>query len=131
RLKSNFVELVDAAIDGRLDQVEAEWDRRMALGVVLAAHGYPDNPRKGDPIQGLGTPQTDAADDDLDCHVFHAGTCLQDEQVLTNGGRVLCVTALGDSIRTAQKRTYDAVGSIDFAGMQYRRDIGFRALQRK
>ncbi|SMB21088.1 phosphoribosylglycinamide synthetase phosphoribosylamine-glycine ligase [Sterolibacterium denitrificans] len=136
RLKSNFVELVDAAIDGRLDQVEAEWDRRMALGVVLAAHGYPDHPRKGDPILGLGgangaQAQDEADADGSDVQVFHAGTAEQDGQVVTSGGRVLCVTALGDSLRTAQKRAYEAVGELDFAGMQYRRDIGHRALQRK
>ncbi|MBV2194549.1 MAG: phosphoribosylamine--glycine ligase [Azonexus sp.] len=146
RLKSNFVELVDAAIDGRLDQVEAEWDRRMALGVVLAAHGYPENPRQGDAIHGLPAPKTDATshashasriepDDRLDepglCHVFHAGTREQDGQVVTSGGRVLCVTVLGDNIRTAQKRAYEIIDGIRFDGMQYRRDIGHRALQRK
>ena len=131
RLKSNFVELVDAAIDGRLDQVEAEWDRRMALGVVLAAHGYPDNPRKGDPILGLDNVRGEASGYGNDFHVFHAGTRVEDDQVVVSGGRVLCVTALGDSIRAAQKQAYEAVGSITFAGMQYRRDIGFRALQKK
>jgi phosphoribosylamine--glycine ligase len=137
RLKSNLIDLVDAAIDGRLDQVEAEWDRRMALGVVLAAHGYPDSPRKNDPIHGLpkmeaGRGESDESAEDLQlAHVFHAGTREQDGQVLASGGRVLCVTVLGDSIRTAQKRAYDLIGSIHFDGMQYRRDIGHRALQRK
>ena len=137
RLKSDLVALVDAAIDGRLDQVEAEWDRRMALGVVLAAHGYPDSPRKGDVIRGLPQPQilpdgeVEDYEDNQFCHVFHAGTQLQAEQVVTSGGRVLCVTVLGDSIRAAQKLAYDTVDSIQFDGMQCRRDIGHRALQRK
>ncbi len=131
RLKSNFVELVDAAIDGHLDEVEAEWDRRMALGVVLAAADYPDNPRKGDVIHGLEAARSEADGYGSDFHVFHAGTVEQGKHVLTAGGRVLCVTALGDSIRTAQKRAYEIVDAINFDGMQYRRDIGHRALQRK
>ena len=130
RLKSNFVELVNAAIDGRLDQVEAEWDRRIALGVVMAAAGYPENPRKGDAIQGLPAPLS-AAEDVGEVHVFHAGTRLNGEQVLTNGGRVLCVTALGDSVRAAHKVAYDLADSIHFPGAQYRRDIGHRAMARK
>ncbi len=130
RLKSNLVTLVDAAIDGKLDQTEAEWDRRMALGVVLAAGGYPDNPKKGDLIHGLPQPVM-VQDEPADQHVFHAGTTLQNDHVLTSGGRVLCVTALGDSIRTAQKRAYEIIDGINFDGMQYRADIGHRALQRK
>jgi phosphoribosylamine--glycine ligase len=125
RLKSDFSELVEAAIDGRLDQVEAEWDRRVALGVVLAAAGYPDNPRKGDAIIGLDAPTGDAA------HVFHAGTALKDDQVVVSGGRVLCVTALGDTVKMAQARAYEAADKIDFAGRQMRRDIGWRAIQRR
>jgi phosphoribosylamine--glycine ligase len=125
RLKSDFSELVEAAIDGRLDQVEAEWDRRVALGVVLAAAGYPDNPRKGDAIIGLDAPTGDAA------HVFHAGTTLKDDQVVVSGGRVLCVTALGDTVKMAQARAYEAADKIDFAGRQMRRDIGWRAIQRR
>ena len=122
RLKSDLVDLVNAAIDGRLDQVEADWDRRASLGVVLAAAGYPEDPRKGDVIEGL-------AEASEDCHVFHAGTRLADGQVLTAGGRVLCVTALGDTLRQAQRRAYDSVASIRFAGAQYRQDLGYRALK--
>ena len=124
RLKSDFVKLLDAAIDGRLDKVEAEWDRRVALGVVLAAANYPDTPRKGDVIHGLADKPVD------DAHVFHAGTALADGNVVTAGGRVLCVTALGDNVKAAQKRAYEAVDAIRFDGMQYRRDIGFRAIKR-
>ncbi|HMM47111.1 MAG TPA: phosphoribosylamine--glycine ligase [Thiobacillaceae bacterium] len=123
RLKSDLVGIVEAAIDGRLDQVEAEWDRRTALAVVLAAGGYPEAPVKGAVINELPAPA-----DDL--HVFHAGTALADGRTLVDGGRVLAVTALGDSVRMAQKRAYDAVSSIHFDGMQYRRDIGWRALDR-
>jgi phosphoribosylamine--glycine ligase len=124
RLKSDLLDLVDAAIDGRLDKIEAEWDRRVALGVVLAAAGYPDNPRKGDAISGL--PERAAAD----AHVFHAGTATASGQVVASGGRVLCVTALGDTVKLAQNRAYELVEQIRFAGMQYRRDIGHRALRR-
>jgi phosphoribosylamine--glycine ligase len=123
RLKSDLVDLVDAAIDGRLDQAEAQWDRRVALGVVLAAHDYPDTPRKGDAIEGLSKPAEDA-------HVFHAGTTEQDGKVVTAGGRVLCVTALGDTVKLAQKRAYEVADGIRFDGMQYRRDIGYRAIRR-
>ena len=126
RLKSNLVGLLDAAIDGRLDKAEAEWDRRVALGVVLAAANYPDTPRKGDPIHGLA-PAQHGSDD---VHVFHAGTALADGRVVTSGGRVLCVTALGDTVRAAQKRAYEIVDTIRFDGMQYRRDIGHRAIRR-
>ncbi|MFP5381945.1 MAG: phosphoribosylamine--glycine ligase [Gammaproteobacteria bacterium] len=123
RLKTDLALLVDAAIEGRLDRVEAEWDRRTALAVVLAAAGYPDAPQKG---AVLG-PLPGAADD---LHVFHAGTAEQDGRTVVNGGRVLAVTALGDSVRMAQKRAYEAVAAIHFDGMQYRRDIGWRALDR-
>jgi phosphoribosylamine--glycine ligase len=123
RMKSDFVPIVEAAIDGRLDAVEADWDRRVALGVVIAAAGYPDSPRKGDAITAL------PADTD-DCVTFHAGTVLEaDGRLLTTGGRVLCVTALGDSVRAAQRRTYEAVDQVRFAGAQFRRDIGHRALK--
>jgi phosphoribosylamine--glycine ligase len=128
RLKGNFIPLLDAAIDGRLDKVEAEWDRRVALGVVLAAANYPETPRKGDVIHGLTTTATYDAPDDV--HVFHAGTASQERDVITAGGRVLCVTALGDNVRAAQKRAYEAVDGVHFDGMQYRRDIGFRAIRR-
>ena len=124
RLKSNFVALLDAAIDGKLDQVDAEWDRRVALGVVLAAGGYPENPKKGDVIHGLPPRPLD------DAHVFHAGTIEQDKQVVTTGGRVLCVTALGDTARLAQKHAYEVTEQIHFDGMQYRQDIGHRAIKR-
>ncbi len=123
RLKTDLVTLLDAAVHGRLDQVEAEWDRRTALAVVLAAAGYPDAPQKGAVLSSL--PQ--AAED---LHVFHAGTTAQDGRTVVSGGRVLAVTALGDSVRMAQKRAYEAVAQIHFDGMQYRRDIGWRALDR-
>ena len=122
RLKSDLVEVLGAAVDGRLAQVELQWDRRTALGVVMAAHGYPDNPRKGDAINGL--PQD--ADDAM---VFHAGTQLEDGVVRTSGGRVLCVTALADNARQAQQRVYDMARGIHFDGAQYRRDIGHRAVK--
>ncbi len=124
RLKSDLLPLLEAAVDGRLDQVEAEWDRRYALGVVLAAAGYPDNPRKGDAITGL-----DVRGDDF--HVFHAGTALAGDQIVTAGGRVLCVTALGDTVKMAQRRVYEIAEPIDFAGRQMRRDIGWRAISRR
>ena len=120
----DFLTLVEHAIDGKLDQIEAEWDRRAALGVVMAAAGYPDAPTKGDEISGLP-----AATDDA--RVFHAGTTDKDGAVVTNGGRVLCVTALGDTVRIAQQRAYQLLEPIRFAGMQYRRDIGYRAIGRK
>jgi phosphoribosylamine--glycine ligase len=120
RLRSDLVTLIVAALDQRLRSVEAEWDRRPALGVVLAAHGYPDDPRKGDAITGLPGPAEDL-------HVFHAGTALRGDSVITNGGRVLCVTALGDSVAIAQRRAYAAIDGISFAGMQCRLDIGGRA----
>ncbi len=124
RLKSDLLTLVDHAIDGKLDQVEAEWDRRAALGVVLAAAGYPDTPRKGDEITGLPKPEDDA-------RVFHAGTTTADGKVVTNGGRVLCVTALGDKVKIAAERAYEVVDRIRFDGMQFRRDIGARAFGRR
>jgi phosphoribosylamine--glycine ligase len=126
RLKSDFVDLLEHGIDGTLDQVEAEWDRRIALGVVLAAANYPDTPQKGDVIGGL--PKANSFGDD--CHVFHAGTANQDSKVVTNGGRVLCVTALGDNVKSAQKRAYEAVAQIGWDGMQFRKDIGHRAINR-
>ncbi len=125
RLKTDLADLVEAAIGGRLDKVEAEWDRRFALGVVLAAAGYPDKPVKGDVITGL------PANEAEDAHVFHAGTAERDGLVVTAGGRVLCVTALGDNVKTAQKRAYELADAIHFEGRQYRRDIGYRALGRK
>jgi phosphoribosylamine--glycine ligase len=121
RLKSDFTETLEHALDGTLDQADIDWDRRTAVGVVLAAAGYPDSPRKGDAITGL-------APDADDCVTFHAGTTLQDGQLRTSGGRVLCVTALADSIRRAQQAAYDAVNQTLFEGRQFRRDIGWRAL---
>ena len=123
RLKSDLLELVERALDGTLERAAPEWDRRAALGVVIAAPGYPDEPRKGDRIEGLPR-----AEDD--CRVFHAGTRLDGKAVLTSGGRVLCVTALGDSVKMARTRAYAAVDRIRFDGMQYRKDIGHRALKR-
>ncbi|MEP7207721.1 MAG: phosphoribosylamine--glycine ligase [Casimicrobiaceae bacterium] len=121
RLKSDLFELLEHAVNGTLDAAAAEWDRRPALGVVLAAGGYPDTPREGDPIHGLGA-------DLADVKVFQAGTRLQDDAVVVSGGRVLCVTALGDSVRQAQRLAYTAIGRISFAGMQFRSDIGHRAI---
>ena len=122
RLKSDLFELLLHAAEGTLDKVEPVWDRRVALGVVMAAHGYPAAPRKGDVITGVppGTP---------DLQVFHAGTTLQDGQLLTSGGRVLCVTALGDSVRLAQQRALAAVAQLQFDGAQWRNDIGHRAIK--
>ncbi|MDR3016701.1 MAG: phosphoribosylamine--glycine ligase [Delftia acidovorans] len=122
RLKSDLVDVMLAATDAKLDQVELQWDRRTALGVVMAAAGYPEDPRKGDVISGL--PQ-DAAD----AMVFHAGTQLKDGVPVTNGGRVLCVTVLADSVKQAQQKVYDVARGIHFDGAQYRRDIGFRAVK--
>ncbi|MBS0406465.1 MAG: phosphoribosylamine--glycine ligase [Proteobacteria bacterium] len=121
RLKSDLVDVLLAATAGKLDAVQLQWDRRVALGVVLAAHGYPQAPRKGDAITGLPAAQEDAV-------VFHAGTVQDGDQIKTAGGRVLCVTALADSVKQAQVRAYDVARGIHFDGMQYRRDIGHRAL---
>jgi phosphoribosylamine--glycine ligase len=128
RLKSDLADLLDHAIDGTLDQVHAEWDRRTALCVVLAAQGYPDSPRRGDAVTGLEC-VTPAAHPDV--IVFHAGTALDGARVVTSGGRVLGVTGLGDSVRLAQRAAYAAVGTIRFDGMQYRTDIGYRAVGRR
>ena len=122
RLKSDLVDVMMAATSGKLDEVELQWDRRVALGVVLAAGGYPLNPKKGDLITGCPKPTDDVV-------VFHAGTVADGEQVKTSGGRVLCVTALADSVKQAQVKAYDAARGIHFDGMQYRRDIGFRAVK--
>lgn len=126
RLKSDFVTLLEHGIAGTLDQIEAEWDRRIALGVVLAAAHYPDTPKKGDVIGGLPKGNSFAED----CHVFHAGTAEKDGQVVTAGGRVLCVTALGENVKLAQKAAYEAAAQIAWDGMQYRKDIGYRAISR-
>ena len=124
RLKSDFATVMEHAIAGQLDTVQLDWDRRAALGVVLAAHGYPDHPRKGDVI-------TTPVAEDGDGLVFHAGTTLENGRLVTSGGRVLCVTALADSIKLAQQRAYDLIGQIRFDGMQYRHDIGWRAIGRR
>ncbi len=124
RLKSDLSKLLDHAIDGTLDQIEADWDGRVAVGVVMASAGYPDSPRKGDSIQGLPA-------NSVDRMVFHAGTSLRDKDVITSGGRVLCVTALGDNMKLAQQRAYASVAGIQFDGMQFRHDIGHRALGSK
>lgn len=122
RLKSDLVDVLMAATSGTLDQIELQWDRRVALGVVMAAHGYPLSPRKDDVIEGL-PPDAD------DAMVFHAGTTLKGAQLLTSGGRVLCVTALADSVRAAQQRVYAVASGIHFDGAQYRKDIGWRAVR--
>jgi phosphoribosylamine--glycine ligase len=122
RLESDLVDTLDKAIDGKLDEVELKWDRRIALGVVMAAHQYPDTPRTGDVIQGIPNP----TDDQI---VFHAGTKLQDGNLITSGGRVLCVVGLADTVKAAQQKAYSAIKQIHFDGMQYRNDIGFRAIK--
>lgn len=122
RLKSDLVTLAEHAVNGTLNQVEAEWDRRTALGVVMASHNYPDTPRLNDEITGLPK-------DLVDTQVFHAGTTLKDGKVLTSGGRVLCVTALGETVKFAQQQAYRIIEDIKFDGSQYRTDIGYRAIK--
>ncbi|RZL87279.1 MAG: phosphoribosylamine--glycine ligase [Variovorax sp.] len=122
RLKSDLFEVFWHATDGTLDQVELDWDRRVALGVVMAAHGYPLDPRKGDRIFGIPPEAPDAV-------VFHAGTTLEGGELRTSGGRVLCVTVLADSVKQAQQRAYAVAAQVQFDGAQYRRDIGHRAVQ--
>ncbi|MDO8845144.1 phosphoribosylamine--glycine ligase [Methylicorpusculum sp.] len=123
RLNSDLVTLCEAALAGNLDTMETEWDERPALGVVLAAGGYPDTYQKGDVITGL----PDA--EDADCKVFHAGTLLQEGQVVTNGGRVLCACALGDTVKAAQEKAYALAQTIHWDAMYYRTDIGFKAIK--
>jgi phosphoribosylamine---glycine ligase len=120
RLKSDLVTVMEHAVGGTLDAVELEWDRRTAVGVVMAAAGYPDSPRKGDLIDGIPPEASE-------CVTFHAGTTVVDGQLQTSGGRVLCVVGLGDSVKMAQKQAYETVEKIHFNGAQYRRDIGWRA----
>ena len=122
RLKTDLVEVMLAATSGKLDNLELEWDRRPALGVVMAAAAYPMNPRKGDVITGLPK-------DDPDAMVFHAGTTLVSGQTVTSGGRVLCVTVLADSVKQAQQKAYEVAKEIHFDGQQYRKDIGYRAIK--
>ena len=122
RLKSDLVKLAEHAVDGTLDKVEADWDRRTALGVVMASANYPNTPRTGDVITGLPS-GTD------NMQVFHAGTAMKGDQVVTSGGRVLCVTALGETVKYAQNCAYQALDPIKFDGAQYRKDIGYRAVK--
>ena len=122
RLRSDLVNALDHAVDGTLNEVELEWDRRTALGVVLAAYNYPDTPRAGDVITGIPA-------DTEDQITFHAGTKLQDGKVVTSGGRVMCVVGLADTVRGAQQKAYEAINHIKFDGMQYRKDIGYRAIK--
>jgi phosphoribosylamine--glycine ligase len=122
RLRSDLLALIEHALAGTLDRATADWDRRPALGVVLAASGYPDEPRRGDEITVLPKPTED-------CRVFHAGTRRDGERLVTNGGRVLCVTALGGSLRMARARAYEVADAIRFDGMQLRKDVGHRALR--
>ena len=129
RLKSDFFDVMMAATSGGLDSVALEWDRRPALGVVMAAHGYPMQPRKGDVIHGLPTVAMGDMGSGEDAMVFHAGTVASGSQTLTSGGRVLCVTALGDTVKAAQQRAYEVAQGIGFDGAQFRRDIGYRAIK--
>ena len=122
RLKSDLVALMEHAVNGTLDRAEADWDRRFALGVVMASANYPDTPRLGDEITGLPKQLNDA-------HVFHAGTVLKDGKVVTSGGRVLCVTALGETVKFAQQQAYKIIEEIKFDGAQFRTDIGYRAIK--
>jgi phosphoribosylamine--glycine ligase len=124
RLKSDLVSLCDSALDGNLDRTEAQWDERCAIGVVLAAGGYPGDYAKGTPIHGLD------AEQDQGVKIFHAGTSRAGADIVTNGGRVLCVTALGDDIAAAQRACYTAADKISWDGMTLRRDIGWRAIAR-
>lgn len=123
RLRSDLVTALDHAIDGTLDKIELEWDRRVALGVVMAAFNYPDTPRTGDEITGI-------PNEDENHVVFHAGTTIHEGKLVTNGGRVLCVVGLDDSVKGAQKRAYEALEQIHFDGEQFRRDIGHLAIKR-
>ncbi|ASK27333.1 phosphoribosylamine--glycine ligase [Neisseria chenwenguii] len=123
RLDSDFVDLVDAGIEGRLNQVSAEWNPQTSVGVVLAAANYPETPKKGDAIHGIEAANQTGK-------VFHAGTAFSDGQILTNGGRVLCVVGLGDGVSAAKARAYEALEKISFDGMQYRKDIADKAVNR-
>ena len=125
RLQSDLIPLCEAALDGRLNTVDAQWDNRAAVGVVLAAGGYPEAYRKGDVITGF-----DGIDSN-DCKIFHAGTALQDNQVVTAGGRVLCATSLGSTVSEAQSRAYKMIASVNWENMYYRTDIGYRAIARQ
>jgi len=123
RLKTDLVKVMEHAVEGTLDQIELEWDRRTALGVVMAAANYPESPRKGDVIKGIPAETDDSV-------TFHAGSVLENDQLKTAGGRVLCVVGLGGTVRVAHKAAYEALDKIHFDGMQFRRDIGWRAMRR-
>lgn len=122
RMKTDLYDVLDRAIDGKLDGMELDWDRRTALGVVMAAHNYPDTPRKGDVITGIPKETEDSV-------TFHAGTTLKDGVLTTSGGRVLCVVGLADTVKAAQRAAYNAIEQIHFDGAQYRKDIGHRAIR--
>jgi phosphoribosylamine--glycine ligase len=124
RLRSSLVDLIEAGLAGQLDQAQADWDERAALGVVMAAEGYPADVRKGDVISALGQ-------DDATSKIFHAGTALHDGQVVTSGGRVLCATGLGQTVLTAQQAAYTAAARVSWAGEYHRDDIGYRAIARE
>ena len=123
RLKTDLVKVMEHAVEGMLDQIELQWDRRTALGVVMAAANYPESPRKGDVIKGIPAETDDSV-------TFHAGSVLENDQLKTAGGRVLCVVGLGGTVRVAHKAAYEALDKIHFDGMQFRRDIGWRAMRR-
>ena len=123
RLKTDLVKVMEHAVEGTLDQIELQWDRRTALGVVMAAANYPESPRKGDVIKGIPTETDDSV-------TFHAGSVLENDQLKTAGGRVLCVVGLGGTVRVAHKAAYETLDKIHFDGMQFRRDIGWRAMRR-
>ena len=123
RLKTDLVKVMEHAVEGTLDQIELEWDRRTAMGVVMAAANYPESPRKGDVITGIPAETDDSV-------TFHAGSVLENDQLKTAGGRVLCVVGLGGTVRVAHKAAYEALDKIHFDGMQFRRDIGWRAMRR-
>jgi phosphoribosylamine--glycine ligase len=128
RLKSDLIELCEAALDGRLNEIEVHWDKRAALGVVMAAGGYPESYAKGSIIRNLS--QTEQAETGA-IKVFHAGTKRHDNHIITNGGRVLCVTALGNSVYEARQNAYASAEQIDWDGVFYRKDIGYRAIARE
>jgi len=123
RLKTDLVKVMEHAVEGTLDQIELQWDQRTALGVVMAAANYPESPRKGDVIKGIPAETDDSV-------TFHAGSVLENDQLKTAGGRVLCVVGLGGTVRVAHKAAYEALDKIHFDGMQFRRDIGWRAMRR-
>ena len=123
RLKTDLLGVMEHAVNGTLDTVDLEWDRRTALGVVMAAANYPETPRQGDVINGISA-------ETADCVTFHAGTALNQGQLTVSGGRVLCVVGMGDSVKVAQKHAYQGIDQIHFDGAQFRRDIGWRAIKR-